>query len=372
MNELDGESLRPIEKLSGQQLNARWTVLELVQRNSFQTGSCFSVGYIVANSNGGKAFAKILDFSRALQANNTVDALKEMTEAYVFERDLLEICNGLNLTRVVKGLDHGEIPCKDVPLGKLFFLVFEVADGDIRRYMSSNSKSYLSWRLGILHDAAIGLNQLHAKKIFHQDLKPSNILVFEDGTRSKLADLGRAHFGELSAPHDNARRPGAFYYAPPEQIYQYHAPERVAARLAGDLYLLGSMLDFFVTGKPTTVRLIDALKDEHRPFVHNANGWRGFFLDVLPHLQDAHAALVVEFAKAVHDTLDETQAGLANELVTLFVYSTNPDPSKRGHPAPRAMKQTSDYDLQRFISAFSALSKKLALAEKAQNAVRAS
>jgi serine/threonine protein kinase len=367
MTLLDDENeTKPIEQLVGSTLNARWKIVELIQKESFQTGSCFSVGYVVEDTDGTRAFAKILDFSRALQDADTAKALDEMLSTYLFERSLLELCGKHGLTRVVRGLDYGDFARPDVPLGKLFFIIFEIAEGDVRRYMSSNSKAYLSWRLKVLHDVAIGLEQLHNKKILHQDLKPSNVLVFEKGDRSKLGDLGRAHFSGLSAPHDNNRRPGAFYYAPPEQIYDHHFDDRLVYRFAGDLYLLGSMLDFFVTGKPTTVRLIEGLEDVHRPFAVQQNGWRGFFRDIIPHLQSVHCSLVRSFsdqAKAlVGETRDSTE--IVSELTALYSYSTNPDPMLRGHPTARAFLHGSDYDLRRFVSGFEILSKKIELAEK--------
>lgn len=362
-----GTGERPVESLVGAKLNERWTVTELIEKKSFQTGSCFSVGYIVEHDNGTRAFAKVLDFSAALQADDTARSLRDMTDAYVFERSLLEMCGTHGLTRIVRGLDYGDLVWKDVPLGKLFFMIFEMAEGDVRRYMNSNSKSYLSWRLHVLHDIAIGLAQLHAKRIHHQDLKPSNVLVFDDGDRSKLGDLGRAHCMSLKAPHDDIRRPGAFYYAPPEQIYDHHFDDREAYRRAADLYLLGSMLDFFVTGTPTTVRLMDKLDEVHRPFVMSQDGWRGFFKDVLPHLMAAHGDLVVEFSEKLARLVGASHGAstLVSELTSLFRYATNPDPLARGHPTPRSIQHMSNYDLQPFVSSFELFSRKIAISEKA-------
>jgi hypothetical protein len=130
------EAQKPIEALAGMTLNNRWRVIELIQRDAVQTGSVFSVGYVVEdNKNGSRAFAKVLDFSRALQADDTARALNQMTESYIFERSLLEICGNHGLSRVVRGLDFGEVTRSNVPLGKLFFLIFELADGDIRKYI---------------------------------------------------------------------------------------------------------------------------------------------------------------------------------------------------------------------------------------------
>jgi eukaryotic-like serine/threonine-protein kinase len=218
-----------------------------------------------------------------------------MIEAYLFERELLKLCAGLNLTKVIKWLDYGEMEVDNVPLRKLYLIISGIAEGDVRKYMSENGPGYLSWRLEVLHNIATGLHQLHKKGIFHQDVKPLNVLLFANGNLAKLGDLGRAHCRELSAPHDDVQRPGAFYYAPPEQLYDFQPADRLPYRQSADLYLLGSMLDFFVTGEPTTVRLVRELAHIHRPFTMDHKGWRGFFADVLPFLQASHADLVTSF-----------------------------------------------------------------------------
>jgi len=109
-------SARPIETLAGTTLNGKWLITELLPQAAFQTGSCFSVGYRVTGPDGSRAFAKVLDFSAALQQKDTARALSEMTDAYIFERTLLEMCGSSGMSRVVKGLDSGDIAFKDVPL----------------------------------------------------------------------------------------------------------------------------------------------------------------------------------------------------------------------------------------------------------------
>lgn len=364
-------SPRPIEQLVGTVLNDRWKIAELLPKASFQTGSCFSVGYVVEDSQNSdsKAFAKVLDFSQALQQPDTASALNEMTQSYIFERSLLELCGKHNLTRVVRGLDYGDLARSDVPLGKLFFIVFEIAEGDVRKFVNLNGGGQLSWRVRTLKDIALGLSQLHGKRAFHQDLKPSNVLIFDQGNIAKLGDLGRAHCHGLPAPHDGHSRPGAFHYAPPEQVYDHQMQDTLIYRHAGDMYLLGSMLDFFVTKKPTTVRLIEALDEVHKPFVVRQNGWRGFFVDVLPHLHAAYGTLVHDFSQNLKHLLglhsqSASAAKLVEEITCLYKYATNPDPLLRGHPRARYMEHQSNFDLQRFISGFEILSRKLALLEK--------
>ena len=66
---------------------------------------------------------------------------------------------------------------------------------------------------------AVGLKQLHGIKISHQDLKPSNVLLYNEGFVSKIGDLGRSLCADIDAPHDNGINfPGDFTYAPPEYL----------------------------------------------------------------------------------------------------------------------------------------------------------
>jgi len=76
-------------------------------------------------------------------------------------------------------------------LGRLY-LVFELVEMDLKKYMDSNTeplpinliKSYTSQMI-------TGLHFCHSHGIMHRDLKPQNILVSRDGGL-KLADFGLA------------------------------------------------------------------------------------------------------------------------------------------------------------------------------------
>ena len=94
-----------------------------------------------------------------------------------------------------------------------------------------------------LHNTAVGLQQLHKNGIAHQDLKPSNVLVFDKV--SKISDLGRASTQEISFRYDNLIIPGDRNYAPIEQLYNYHFCNDFEEKFAADLYLLGSLFIFF-------------------------------------------------------------------------------------------------------------------------------
>ena len=98
---------RPAAKLVGLSLPGGWTVVERLERLPVQTGSCFSEGYGIVREDGTKAFLKALDFAAALKADDPARALQAMTEAYNFERDLLQRCQRMD--RVVRGLEDGKV-----------------------------------------------------------------------------------------------------------------------------------------------------------------------------------------------------------------------------------------------------------------------
>ncbi len=146
---------------------------------------------------------KALDYSDALRSPDPALALQAMTSAYIFERDLLRQCGQKKLDRVVQAIGDGRVTVDPSnAAGVVQYLIFELADGDIRSQMQSAQKVNLAWLLRSLHHVATGLKQLHGEGIAHQDLKPSNVLVF-GGQYSKVGDLGRASIKGQQPPHGN-------------------------------------------------------------------------------------------------------------------------------------------------------------------------
>ena len=170
--------------LLGEKLNEGWTVIERVPRNpQGSTGSNFSQGYIVENHDARRGFLKAMDYADAMRSKNTPDELKRIVDAYTFERDLCLDCRHKKLTGVVHAITHGEhIKDPDAYMSefsKVNYLIFELADhGDIRAYIDSKRGCGDVFKLKALHNIANALRQLHLHGIAHQDLKPSNIMVF--------------------------------------------------------------------------------------------------------------------------------------------------------------------------------------------------
>lgn len=239
--------MRPAECLSGKILEDNWIVGEIIKPGPYATGGCFSVGYNVSNSkSGAKGYLKALDFSKALQSPDPMSELNSMTAAYLFERNLLAKCRGRRLSRVVTPLADGKVVLPEHGIvGAVCYIIFECADGDIRAQVAKLNYLDLAWCLRSLQHTAVGLQQLHLSLVAHQDLKPSNVLVFERN-ESKIADLGRAH--DISSPSDVDKYclPGDPGYAPYEQHISKTSPLNFEARRAADMYLFGSIFFFLL------------------------------------------------------------------------------------------------------------------------------
>lgn len=181
----------PADSLDGKNLGNGWKITEKITKGPYSTGGRFSVGYKVEN-NGSQAYLKALDFSAASKAKDPARELQAMTEAYNFERDILDKCKVRRLDRVITPILDGSLTVEGFgDFSLVHYLIFEMASGDIRKVIGDFKAFELHWCLQSLHNVAVGLQQLHSSGIAHQDIKPSNVLVMNDKS-SKIGDLGRA------------------------------------------------------------------------------------------------------------------------------------------------------------------------------------
>jgi serine/threonine protein kinase len=162
-------------------------------------------------------------------------------------------------SRVVSylGSERASVPVPNLAVTfPLDFHVFELADGSLSDLLTSlHSLSWLT-RLSLFRDVALGVHQMHLKRIVHRDLKASNCLLFDDGKglTTKVADLGRSR--SLAQP---ALQPALVYqvmrgdpsYAPPELLWGTGEDDPQVHKCA-DLYGLGSLLIELSTGQSLT------------------------------------------------------------------------------------------------------------------------
>src|SRR3954452_22811935 len=89
------------------------------------------------------------------------------------------------------------------------------------------------------------LGHMHALGWVHGDLKPSNVLLMEDGT-VRLADFGLAR--ELEGTHAYAPRLGSSDFLPPEWWTERIGPQGIATRTTVDIWALGVTAHQLLTG----------------------------------------------------------------------------------------------------------------------------
>jgi len=148
-------------------------------------------------------------------------------------------------------LDHDNI-ARAYDLGEdrgLSYLVFEFVEGDtIRDLVDQRGPMSLAETLSYTLQVADALTHAAGRGIIHRDVKPSNILITNEG-RAKLIDMGLAR---IQTPHDSQDdltatgvTLGTFDYISPEQARD---PRVVDVR--SDIYSLGCTFFYMLTGRP--------------------------------------------------------------------------------------------------------------------------
>lgn len=343
------ESNGPAYCLEGQVLEDGWIVAERLPISPDGTGGNFSVGYALLRNGKDRAFLKALDFSRVFGRPDAMQVIESLVRNYNFEQELSYHCRDQKMTRVIRPLGHGTLHIPGFEYPDVYYIIYEMADGDSRRALSLLDQGAATWKLQTLHDVAAGLRQLHSTGIAHQDLKPSNVMCFE-AARSKVGDLGQASRKDRPRPLDDDPLPGDPSYAPPEQAYRQPPADWVRRRYGCDVYHLGSLALFFFTGVSMTHALDDRLDPAHLPGV-----WGGDYQMVLPFVVDAWDEIMREAEHVLADGLPSTGRDIAGMIRQL----THPDPELRGHP--KQLGSVNPYSLDRYVAHLDLLARRAAI-----------
>jgi serine/threonine-protein kinase len=131
------------------------------------------------------------------------------------------------------------------------YLVLELVDGErIDRWCDGNRLT-IEERLALFDDVLAAVAHAHSHLVIHRDIKPTNILVGQDG-RVKLLDFGIAKFVEEQAPAGDSTitQEGGHSFTP-----EYAAPEQWRGdtpTTATDVYALGVLLHHLLVGRHPT------------------------------------------------------------------------------------------------------------------------
>ena len=326
------------EQLLDLTLDDGWQVFKRIERSKYATGGTFSHSYLARNGSS-VAFVKAFDFSGAFGPGvETLGILNMLTASYEHERDVLEYCRGRRLSNVAVAIGHGyvSVPNMSPMEGRVYYLLFEKADGDMRNQMDVDQASDAVWCMFALRQVCLGLWQVHREFIAHQDLKPSNVLCYRSG-EIRVSDFGRSSRRGQTIWHDEQNCPGDRTYAPPELLYGYRAPDFVPRRIGADLYMLGNLAAFLFTGVNVTASLLANLNPQHH-WTH----WNGTYDQVLPYLQEAFGRFLQELETRLEDSY------IRSHILPLVCQLCNPDLSQRGHPRGRG--HHSQFSLERYVT----------------------
>ena len=341
----ENENAIPSECLLGLPLKNGWTVIEKISKSQTGTGGYFSTGYKVKKENQ-IAFLKAFNFFKALQSDDTLKELQKQLDCFIFERELLELCKGRHMHKVVLPIDSGDVivPGFSKLINQVYYIIFELADGDIRTVYSIKNFDF-AFIFFSLHNIAVGIQELHTNGIAHRDIKPSNALVFAKNI--KISDIGRASSKDIPFIYDDWLVAGDPHYIAPEQNYCNYPYTTFEAKCASDMYAFGSLFFFYLFQLPLSSIFQNHFKEEKITLSSHLEDdleiWNRIFGDIL-----------LETEKVLSQKMKKENVLIIIQMIRQLCY---PDPKKRGH-IKNVTKSIQQYSLERFISQLDILSKK--------------
>ncbi len=327
----------PSQSLQGLTTTSGWTVTQQLGVPP-GTGGNFCVRYVAKSADGQIGFLKAMDLTKSL---GDITRLQQTVNEYVFEQDILNQCKERKMTKVVTPLDAGTInvPGFAPPVDVVYYVIFEKADGSLRD--SHLQPGHKNWSAAFvaLHHVAIGLEQLHRAEVAHQDIKPSNILNFDEKL-FKVSDLGRVVDKAGSSPFSGVSFPGDRTYRPTEIFFGINSFD-FNFRRSCDMYMLGSLAFHLVEDVPINICVIK----EAQLIKHNLNHLT--FSDALPYLVSGFNTVLRRYRESCEKVFGTNMSELLCNVVSEMC---NPDPSKRG--APKVMDESNRMSVRRYVGKF--------------------
>lgn len=358
---MDIDSLFAVCNLEGKSFNG-WhvkTKIPAPDPSKEETGGNFSICYIV-EKDGVEYFMKVLDMricniGRIPRGLTRPQYIEKCTREFNYERALSSYCDNKKIKSVITYIDDGDIVLNEYTFGDVSYIIYEKAEGDIRRVLSLSKKlvfaeqlKNISVKLKSLHDVTVGIQQLHKYEISHQDMKPSNVLSVHK--QSKIGDLGRSLClsPEVRCPYPQDFN-GDFNYAPPEAFFFYGKQKEKKELYQMDSYMLGSLIVFYISGISFNTMMNHHLPISIRDMLVSGKTYE----EAKPDLINAYHEALLDFEKDI--PLDD----IRKDLTQIVEYLCNPDIERRGHPKSLGTKNhTPEYDLIRTYSELDRLYRK--------------
>ncbi|MCH5170850.1 MAG: Stk1 family PASTA domain-containing Ser/Thr kinase [Oscillospiraceae bacterium] len=173
-----------------------------------------------------------------------------------------------NESKAIAVLSHPNIVrVYNVSFGdRLQYIVEEFVDGiTLKEYIQQ--QSVINWKEAVHFTGQIlaALQHAHDKGIVHQDIKPQNIMLLNDGT-IKVTDFGIARFSRTDNNTTSENAIGSVHYISPEQARGEMTDDKA------DIYSVGVVLYEMITGQlpfqsdsAVSVALMQLQNDPVRP-----------------------------------------------------------------------------------------------------------
>jgi eukaryotic-like serine/threonine-protein kinase len=165
----------------------------------------------------------------------------EVLRRFRIERQILANLEHPNITRLLDaGTTNDGLP----------YFVMELIQGTPITHFVQRENVNLRGRLKLFLKVCSAVQLAHQSQIIHRDIKPTNVLVKNDG-EPKLLDFGIAKLLSIDSDDRNTTAPAERRLSP-----MYAAPEQSAGRpatIATDVYSLGALLYEVVTNEPPCI-----------------------------------------------------------------------------------------------------------------------
>lgn len=173
-----------------------------------------------------------------------------------------------NESKAIAVLSHPNIVrVYNVSFGdRLQYIVMEYVDGiTLKEYIEQ--QGVVNWKetVHFMGQILAALQHAHDKGIVHQDIKPQNIMLLQDGT-IKVTDFGIARFSRMDSKTTSENAIGSVHYISPEQARGEMTDDKA------DIYSVGVVMYEMLTGQlpfqsdsAVSVAIMQLQQDPKRP-----------------------------------------------------------------------------------------------------------